>query len=380
LENQETDAIDDKTSSLEDTPAEPVEEETKIDETTGEKKELNDEINEQKVKKDEKSDVHKQKLKNLFSSIFTKESSLNSKSTDSADSLFETLKMYTQSLKVEEENIEGLELSTNILSYERFYPGRILGNTFMLKNTSSRAINFVVSFGSTGIDRLYVGEKLCEYYSCDNINEIEECYTKHLMSEIELSEESLKPWHVEDPYTKRLSKQVEMELDPGESYEFIVVLKSPVVNKQTLFATNVVVDNITQNSVLKVFCFGCMETLRLSCPKEMYNKKLDAKLVKVVSRKKQAMTQIKVLLENKSDMPVCANFQSIEMEKNLLFSIPRDKLKIEPRSKALLEIKAFRRNHNSESGDKPEVIHKLVVAKIKDCEFKFSLIFEVTFI
>lgn len=288
--------------------------------------------------------------------------------------------MYTQSLKAEEENCEALELSTHILSYERFYPGRILGNTFILKNTSSRAITFAVSFDSTGIDRLFVGEKLCDYYSCDNINEIEECYTKHLKSEIDSSEVNQKPWNVEDPYTKRLTKHIEMELEPGEAYEFIVVLKSPVANKQTLFATNVVVDNITQNSVQKVFCFGCMERLRLSCPKEMFNTNLNAKMIKVVSRKKQAMTQIKVLLENKSDMPVCANFQSIEMEKNLLFSIPRDKLSIEPKSKALLEIKAFRRNQNSDTGDKPEVIHKLVVAKIKDCEFKFSLIFEVTFI
>lgn len=128
-----------------------------------------------------------------------------------------------------------------------------------------------------------------------------------------------------------------------------------------------------------------METLKLNCPKEMYNKKLKSKMIKIVMRRKQAAMPIKVLLENKGDMPICSNFQSVEMEKNLQFYIPRDKLNIEPNSKALLEIKALHKlgSQNSKKScadEKPEVIHKLVVAKIKDCEFKFSLIFEITII
>ena len=105
-------------------------------------------------------------------------------------------------------------------------------------------------------------------------------------------------------------------------------------------------------------------------------------MIKLVMRRKQAAMPIKVLLENKGDMPVCGNFQSIEMEKNLQFYIPRDKVTIEPKSKALLEIKALHKlgSQAPPHGDKPEVIHKLVIAKIKDCEFKFSLIFEITII
>eukprot|EP00345_Euplotes_harpa_P014735 CAMPEP_0168341248 /NCGR_PEP_ID=MMETSP0213-20121227/14557_1 /TAXON_ID=151035 /ORGANISM="Euplotes harpa, Strain FSP1.4" /LENGTH=108 /DNA_ID=CAMNT_0008347661 /DNA_START=1341 /DNA_END=1667 /DNA_ORIENTATION=+ len=108
-------------------------------------------------------------------------------------------------------------------------------------------------------------------------------------------------------------------------------------------------------------------------------------MVKIVMRRKQAAMPIKVLLENKGDMPICGTFQSVEMEKNMQFYIPRDKLTIEPNSKALLEIKAMHKlghQASKKEGDslKPEVIHKLVVAKIKDCEFKFSLIFEITVI
>ena len=124
-----------------------------------------------------------------------------------------------------------------------------------------------------------------------------------------------------------------------------------------------------------------MEPLKISIPKEMHNKQLDAKMVKIVMRKKQPTQSIKLLLENKGDMQIVSNFQSVEMEEDLHFYIPRDRLSLEPRSRAILEIKALHKLCNqSNELDKPEVIHKLVVAKVKDCELKFSIIFEITII
>lgn len=308
---------------------------------------------------------------------------LEEQNSDSANSLFEALDFYQKEDK-EEEQIVPLELSTNILSYERFYPGRILGNTFVVRNVSSKTARVTLYFDNAGISRVAVGEKLCEYYGCDTVNEIEDSYTKHLKKDVDNSKEALNVWFIEDPYSKRLTKEVQMELEAGEEYEFIVVLKSPVVNKQNMYAANVQVYNHQLETMQSVFCFGCMESLRINCPKEMYNTKLNAKMVKIVMRRKQASQPIKVLLENKGDMPVSATFQSVEMEKNLQFYIPRDKLSIEPNSKALLEIKALHKigsqGSKTNNSKAPEVIHKLVVAKIKDCEFKFSLIFEITII
>jgi len=187
---------------------------------------------------------------------------------------------------------------------------------------------------------------------------------------------------MEDPFTKKLTKVVNMELEADEEYEFIIVLKSPSINKETLFATNVSIYDLERNTLQTVLCFGCMEKLNINCPKEMYNTKLKSKMIKIMMRRKQASQPIKVLLENKGDMPICANFQSIEMEKNLQFYIPRDRLNIEANSKALLEIKALHKlgSKKPSSTSKPEVIHKLLVAKVKDCEFKFSLIFEITIV
>mmetsp|Transcript_25127 Transcript_25127/g.27878 ORF Transcript_25127/g.27878 Transcript_25127/m.27878 type:complete len:125 (-) Transcript_25127:47-421(-) len=124
-----------------------------------------------------------------------------------------------------------------------------------------------------------------------------------------------------------------------------------------------------------------MEALKISIPKEMYNTKLNAKMVKIVMRKNQPAQSIKLLLENKGDMQLVLNFQSVEMEEYLHFYLPRDKLSLEPNSKALLEIKALHKlGSQMNDDDKPEIIHKLVVAKVKDCEFKFSIIFEITII
>lgn len=272
-----------------------------------------------------------------------------------------------------------MQLSISILSYERFYPGRILGNTFVARNNSSQPVKFTISFSNTGMSPSYVGEKLCEYYTCDSISEIEDSYTKHLNKHISDAEEDLSPWYVEDPYTKRLTKETEFELAPHSEEEFIVVLKSPSENKQKLYAANVVLSqqNGFQNSV---FCFGCMESLKISIPKEMYNTKLKARMVKIVMRKRQPAQAIKLLLENKGDMHLVSNFQSVEMEDNLQFYLTRDRISFEPNSKALLEIRALHKLGGLGDDDEPQVIHKLIVAKVKDCELKFSIMFEITII
>ena len=95
-----------------------------------------------------------------------------------------------------------LELSTTILSYERFFPGRILGNTFVARNNSDVPMKFTLHFSNSGIDIPYIGEKLCDYYACENVNEIEDSYVKHLKTDVDVSEENLSVWNLEDPYTK----------------------------------------------------------------------------------------------------------------------------------------------------------------------------------
>lgn len=276
---------------------------------------------------------------------------------------------------------ESLEISWSTLSYERFFPGRILGNTFTIKNVGYKACTFQLSFENSNIDSALVKEKMQDYYNWKTFNQVEKTFTKHLENKIDNSEENLSVWYFEDPYTKRLTKNVEMELEPEDEYEFIVVLKSPSINKQTLFAANAIINNFSNQTQQKVFWFGCMERWKLSCPKELHNLKLNSKMIKIMMKRNQTMP-IKLLLENKGDMQIIGNFQSIEMDKSIQFYFPREKLIVDSNSRAILEIKAVHKSDNegswSNMQNKPEIIHKLVIAKIKDSEFKYSLIFEIT--
>lgn len=84
-----------------------------------------------------------------------------------------------------------LDLSTNVLSYERFYPGRILGNTFCVRNTGNAPASLSINFSNSQINTGIVCEKLCDYFGIDSINQIENTYKKHLKGDIDTSEENL---------------------------------------------------------------------------------------------------------------------------------------------------------------------------------------------
>lgn len=93
-------------------------------------------------------------------------------------------------------------------------------------------------------------------------------------------------WYMEDPFTKGLVKNVEIDLEPGEGYNFIVVLKSKVQNiKPTLYLTNIEINtNQIASQSLKVFCFGAMEIPKMFCPKEIHNKDIGYSCLKVMMK------------------------------------------------------------------------------------------------
>lgn len=124
-----------------------------------------------------------------------------------------------------------------------------------------------------------------------------------------------------------------------------------------------------------------MEKLQISVPKEMYNIKLKSKMVKIMMKRDQPGQTIKLLLENKGDLKTVTNFQSVSNEKDLQFYIPKSKLVLDPRTKGILEIKALHKLKCQETeGDKPEIIHMLVLGNVNDCELKFGITFEITIV
>ena len=59
-------------------------------------------------------------------------------------------------------------------------------------------------------------------------------------------------------------KRVEYELKPYDSFEFIVVLKSPVIKKTNFLITNLDVVNVQYEEKHKVFAFGSLDVPKLS--------------------------------------------------------------------------------------------------------------------
>lgn len=65
---------------------------------------------------------------------------------------------------------------------------------------------------------------------------------------------------------------MEYELKPKDSFEFIIVLKSPVIKKTHFLTTNVKVENREYGEEHRVFAFGSLDVPKLSCPKEILDK------------------------------------------------------------------------------------------------------------
>lgn len=155
------------------------------------------------------------------------------------------------------------ELSNDILSYERFYPGRILGNTFTIINKTDKPMNISVDFSDEGLTKEEISNRLMEFYEVSSPEEIEQPYLKWSKQGHVNAEKEYECWFIEDPYKKTLVKSVEYQLKPYDSFEFIVVLKSPVIKQSTFLITNVRVINHTFKEEHRVFAFGSLDVPRL---------------------------------------------------------------------------------------------------------------------
>lgn len=188
-------------------------------------------------------------------------------------------------------------------------------------------------------------------------------------------------WFLEDPVTKSLVQEVEISLEPSDHYTFIVVLRSPIKRYSALFATNAVITAEGVPDSLSVFCFGSMEIPRMVCPKEIKNEELGYSALKVIMKRAQPFAPVKVLLENKGDLPVECQFLAPDLGElggNVVrFSLPRDKVSIEPKQRSLLDVKAHLSIDPKSDDGKPITVHKLLIGKVRECELRFRLIIEV---
>lgn len=67
-----------------------------------------------------------------------------------------------------------------MLSYDRFYPGRILGNTFTVKNVSDGARKVRIRFELQDKSPVAIKDHLLEYFEVSSPGQLGKSFTKHL--------------------------------------------------------------------------------------------------------------------------------------------------------------------------------------------------------
>ena len=238
-----------------------------------------------------------------------------------------------------------------------------------------------MNFTREWLSKEYIIYKLQEFYEVGKEEDIELPYRNYIKQEIIDAEKKFECWFIEDPYSKSLVKQVRYELLPHETYEFITVLKSPIIKKSYFLTTNINIENITHMERHKIFAFGSLDIPKIYCPKEIMDKDNKYSWVRIVMRKNLPIQIFKLLLINRGDMAVNINFSSLENDDKVMFSIKNAGMIIDGNMRSLLEVKAIHKYKNDPIEKwKPANHHKLLIGKIKDWELKFSLIVDVVIV
>lgn len=324
---------------------------------------------------DQMQEYSKNKEDLLEEDLKQKNNTKYSKNSDSEEEEDEKLE------EEEEEKGPFMSISNDSLSYERFYPGRILGNTFQVTNKGRKKITVSIVFTTEELNKKFAWERLLDFYEVSKIEEIEEPYHSLLNKPFIDSQKEYDCWFIEDPKSKSLVKEATLDLLSGESYEFIIVLKSPIIKKPKFLITNVKIINETYEEEQLVLAFGSLDVPKLICPKEIMDEENKYASVKVVMKKKISTQIFRFLLINKGDMPVVVNFSSLENDENLKFFIKSPNMHLDGGQRTILEVRANHKYKNI-TDDKWVSMntHKLIIGKIKDCELKFSLIVDVIII
>lgn len=102
-----------------------------------------------------------------------------------------------------------------------------------------------------------------QFYEVAKPEDIDYPYSKYIHQEYIDADKEFDCWFIEDPVKKTLVKKVEYTLNPLETYEFIIVLKSPIIKKTHFLITNVIVEDLESNYFHKIFAFGSLDIPKL---------------------------------------------------------------------------------------------------------------------
>lgn len=153
---------------------------------------------EQRYDDEESQRKYKDRIRNLLSQSKTKQQKVEQRDIEDSDDddkeqdltqeqqmdeyqrTKEALQNFKQSKPKRKHDISidgpATELSNDILSYERFYPGRVLGNTFTITNKTDETIVIHMNFTREWLSTEYISHKLQEFQEVATEDEIEKPY------------------------------------------------------------------------------------------------------------------------------------------------------------------------------------------------------------
>ena len=112
-----------------------------------------------------------------------------------------------------------------ILNYSTFFPGKLLGSTLNVGNSTNyeQIVELSVDSNSFSYNKKNISEKFGEpelpfSLECDESKKSESIVNSELKHE---------SWYIENPISKELTKRITLKLGPKAEQDFIIVVRSP---------------------------------------------------------------------------------------------------------------------------------------------------------
>ena len=134
---------------------------------------------------------------------------------------------------VELENIEHvnvhsvLHVDSNIMNFNSYYPGKLLGSTLMVTNLSN--CEQIIELSVDQSNYTYNIESMQTRFP--NLKNDQAIPFKIKGDRIVNSEIKHESWYIENPVSKELTKRITLKLGPKAEQDFIIVVRSPTSRK-----------------------------------------------------------------------------------------------------------------------------------------------------
>ena len=120
-------------------------------------------------------------------------------------------------------------VDSNVLNYSTFYPGKMLGSTLSVGNLSDceQIVELSVDSNNLSYQKAQIREKFENVVLPFSVEPNPRVNPAN--DTIVNSEAKHEAWYIENPVSKELTKRITLKLGPKAEQEFIIAVRSPLV-------------------------------------------------------------------------------------------------------------------------------------------------------